>query len=94
MQNTQMTLQLSYNATNTLISMILVLLHQLTTTTGILPISTVLPSHIIHGPVEIPTALHVLPKLTPVENNLVRKQPPEKPVSYFYQALLSLTSKE
>lgn len=79
-----------------------VLLHQVTITNGILPISTLLPSptisfmdqgkyHQLSRFVKpLPQPIFSLSDLTPLERLLVGDQPPEKPISYFYQALLIL----
>lgn len=78
----------------------------MTSTTGILPLlytSTIFCS-VIHGPLEVPTALHIY-KFPPKAsahyhrsntdwNSLVDDQQLEKPISYFYQALQALSSKD
>lgn len=81
-----------------------VLLH-VTSTSGILPLSSLLPSAIAFFMDQwkyhqlsmfvksLPKPLRSLPALTPMESILDRKQPPQKLISLFYQALLTLTPK-
>lgn len=90
---------------HTWISSTPVLLHRVMTNSGILPISTLLPSTTVSFMNQwkyqqlslfvksLPKPLHSISDLTPVEGIFASDQPSLKP-PYSYQALLSLTPKE